>query len=59
MGSQRPQQTTVKQATLNPAWHERFWFSAASMDEGVKLELWDKDVLVADDFMGEVPDMGG
>ena len=52
VGKQPPQQTAVASKTLNPAWQQRFE-ALSSMDEAVVLQVWDKDRLTADDFMGE------
>lgn len=40
--------------TLNPVWNEEFFFNIESGNETLKLTVMDKDVLMPDDFEGEV-----
>ena len=46
--------TSTKGQDLNPAWDEHFSFKLGSLDDDVVLEVWDKDSLSADDFLGQV-----
>ena len=48
-------QTSVKFQTLEPVWDELFEFNVDTMDETVVLDLYDKDVLSRDDFLGACP----
>ncbi|KAL3701139.1 hypothetical protein R1sor_019161 [Riccia sorocarpa] len=53
-GAQKPESTTIKHKTLQPTWHETFYFPVESWDLPSKLELRvrDKDRFGTDDDMG-------
>ncbi|URE30316.1 ADP-ribosylation factor GTPase-activating protein [Musa troglodytarum] len=46
-------QTTVKKSNLNPVWNEELKFSIPQRYGALKLQVYDHDVLSADDIMGE------
>ncbi|KAL6071210.1 RPS6 protein kinase [Balamuthia mandrillaris] len=45
--------TKVKKKTLDPKWNETFTFKVYSPTT-IHLEVWDKDLFTADDFLGQV-----
>ena len=47
-------ETAVQNRTLNPFWKEEFRFENVSKDGNLRIEVWDKDKIGTDDFMGEV-----
>src|SRR3989338_1429547 len=57
------QQSKVIKSDINPKWDEHFGFDLSIYPPGadghythleLHIELWDKDVVTADDYMGEV-----
>ncbi|CAL9136008.1 unnamed protein product [Musa textilis] len=50
---QQKAQTTVKKSNLNPVWNEELKFSIPQRYGALKLQVYDHDVLSADDIMGE------
>ncbi|WOL19447.1 hypothetical protein Cni_G28245 [Canna indica] len=52
LGSQRAQ-TTVKKSNLNPVWNEELKFTIPQKYGPLKLQVFDHDVISADDIMGE------
>ncbi|KAG6496635.1 hypothetical protein ZIOFF_044505 [Zingiber officinale] len=46
-------QTTVKNSNLNPVWNEELTFSIPPNYGALKLQVYDHDVISADDIMGE------
>uniref|UniRef100_A0A7S4PC42 C2 domain-containing protein n=1 Tax=Paramoeba aestuarina TaxID=180227 RepID=A0A7S4PC42_9EUKA len=54
---QQEQKTRVIKKTLNPQWNEAFTFQMSDYwEKSIKLEVWDKDKISSDDFMGVVPE---
>jgi len=49
-----PKRTSVKYHCLDPIWNEDFVFESVSEAAGLKVELFDKDRITKDDYMGEV-----
>ncbi|XP_073011390.1 ADP-ribosylation factor GTPase-activating protein AGD12-like [Typha latifolia] len=50
---QQKAQTTVKKSELNPVWNEEIKLSVPQHYGALKLQVYDHDVLSADDIMGE------
>jgi len=46
------QKTKTKKMTLQPVWNEKLNFSDIIIEKSVIIEVWDKDVLKTDDFIG-------
>lgn len=53
MIGQQKAQTTVKNSNLNPVWNEELEFSIPQNYGALKLQVYDRDVISADDIMGE------
>ncbi|XP_042403799.1 ADP-ribosylation factor GTPase-activating protein AGD12-like isoform X1 [Zingiber officinale] len=53
MLGQQKAQTTVKNSNLNPVWNEELTFSIPPNYGALKLQVYDHDVISADDIMGE------
>jgi len=47
-----PMQTEVEDDTLNPRWNQSFSFASAQSSAEIIIEIFNKDVVTADDFMG-------
>jgi len=53
-GGETVQETSVRWATLDPEWDEEFDVKDLFPGAVIRLEVWDKDNIGSDDFLGEV-----
>jgi len=47
-------QTKVKAKTLNPVWDDVFTIPSEKCGKVIDIEVWDTNVLLKDEFMGEI-----
>ena len=46
--------TEVVKSNLNPVWNAEFKFTVPAVETKIKIELFDKDTITSDDYLGQV-----